>query len=112
MVQYPSSVLQRTSNVFAKPGLLVAHFVRLGWYETSTKQLQRCHIWQDRQIGLRFHVNVYDVLAVTSLAYTAQLERPPHATVEAENARAACPYQGSWRDRHHWLGYTKRPLAI
>ena len=33
---------------------------------------------------MHFHTRVYNTLAITTLAYVAQLERPPPATVEAE----------------------------
>ena len=49
-----------------------------------SKYLTRCHLWQDRPLGLHFHTVVYNTLAITTLSYVAQLEHPPTATLDAE----------------------------
>ena len=54
------------------------------WHDPTAKYLKRCHLWQDRPLGLHFHTRVYNTLAITALAYIAQLECPPPATIEAE----------------------------
>ena len=54
------------------------------WQGPTSKYLSRCRLWQDRPLGLYFHTAVYNTLAITTLAYVAQLEHPPQYTLEAE----------------------------
>ena len=54
------------------------------WNDPTSKYLKRCHLWQDRPLGLNFHTTVYNTLTITTLSYVAQLEHPPQATIDAE----------------------------
>ena len=54
------------------------------WQDPTKKYSGRCHTWQDKPLGLQYHTTVYNTLCVSTLTYIAQLEHPPHFTLEAE----------------------------
>ena len=54
------------------------------WDAPLRKFTKRCNIWHDRPLGLHYHTHMYNLLAISTLSYIAQLENPPPEALATE----------------------------